>query len=144
MAIVFEWLDRHSAAIWWVAIASAAMLGAAMLAVPWLVVRIPADHFARSRSGRSTSDGSRWPRWLGWLRWGWLLIKNLIGFALVILGCLMLVLPGQGILTILIGLAFLDFPGKHRLQHWVVSRRGVLQSINWLRRKADKDPLILG
>ena len=55
----------------------------------------------------------------------------------------MLVLPGQGILTILVGFTLLDFPGKFRLQRWIVTRRGVLESINWVRKKAGREPLAL-
>lgn len=64
-----------------------------------------------------------------------------VGFLLF--GALMLVLPGQGILTILISITLLDFHGKFRLQRWVVSRPGVLDSINWLRKRRGRDPLIL-
>jgi hypothetical protein len=56
----------------------------------------------------------------------------------------MLVLPGQGLLTLLIAVALLDFPGKFRLQRWVATRRGVIDSINWIRKKAGRDPLVFG
>jgi hypothetical protein len=46
----------------------------------------------------------------------------------------MLLLPGQGVLTILIGIVLLDFPGKYRLERWAVRHRPVYRSINWLRR----------
>lgn len=122
----------------WIIIASAAMFGLTLLAVPVLVVRIPADYFADSdRSGSSYSP--RFP----WIRWIWLIVKNAMGVCFLILGLLMLVLPGQGILTILIGITLLDFPGKFKLQRWVVTRKGVLDSINWVRRKREREPLIL-
>ena len=47
----------------------------------------------------------------------------------------MLVLPGQGILTILAGIMLLDFPGKHRLLRWIVAHPQVLRTLNWLRRR---------
>lgn len=140
MNIVFEWLDRHSAAIWWVAIASAAMLGATLLAVPWIIVRLPADYFVRTDRPRTKRAGRSWT-WIIWLIGR--VVKNVLGLALLVLGCLMLILPGQGLLTILFAVALLDFPGKYRLRRWIVSRRGVLQSINWLRERAGKEPLIL-
>jgi len=55
----------------------------------------------------------------------------------------MLVLPGQGVMTVLIGVALLDFPGKHRLQRWIVGRRGVLDALNWIRRKRGRPPFSL-
>ena len=69
--------------------------------------------------------------------------KNLIGYVFVVAGIIMLMLPGQGILTIVIGITLLDFPGKYRLERWVVSRRPVLRSINWVRRRAKRGPLVI-
>ena len=54
----------------------------------------------------------------------------------------MLVLPGQGVLTILIGVMFINFPGKYRLERWVVMRDPVLKTINRLRQRAGHPPLI--
>ena len=48
----------------------------------------------------------------------------------------MLVLPGQGVITILIGLTLLDLPGKRHLELYLVRKRPVLGAINWMRRKA--------
>ncbi len=69
--------------------------------------------------------------------------KNALGYIFVVAGFIMLVLPGQGIFTILIGIMLLNFPGKYRLEQWIVARRPVLRSINWLRRRAGRAPLVL-
>jgi len=134
---MLEWIGLPKEAIWWIVVASASMFGLALIAVPPLVIRIPADYFAHPH--RSDAD---YPRRHSWFRWIWLLLKNVLGIGFLFLGALMLVLPGQGILTILIGITLLDFPGKFRLQRWVVSRKGVLDSINWLRTRRGKDPLV--
>jgi len=75
----------------------------------------------------------------------WILIigKNALGNVLIEVGILMLVLPGQDALTILIGILFMDFPGKCWLERWIVSHGPVLQSINWLRQRAGREPLVL-
>lgn len=135
---MLERIGLSSAAGWWIAVASAAMLFATLIAVPLVVVRIPVDYFAHPR--RSDVE---WPRGRPWFRLVWLIAKNVLGCALFVFGSLMLVLPGQGLLTLLIAIALLDFPGKYRLQRWVVMRNGVIRSINWIRTKADKDPLVL-
>ena len=54
-----------------------------------------------------------------------------------------ILLPGQGIFTILIGVMLLNFPGKYQLEQWIVARRPVLHSINWLRRRAGRAALVL-
>lgn len=135
---MLKWLGLSSTALWWIAIASAAMFLLALLSAPLLVTRIPADYFAYPHR----SDAA-YPRKYRWFRWIWLILKNLLGLGFLFFGLLMLVLPGQGILTILIAFTLLDFPGKFGLQRWVVTRKGVLSSINWLRERWGEEPLDL-
>jgi hypothetical protein len=135
---MLDWLGLPETVGWWLLIGSAAMLGIAVFAVPVLVARIPSDYFCR-REGVTEKRGRSW-RWVHWL---WRIVKNLLGVGCLFFGALMLVLPGQGVLTILLGVTLLDFPGKLRLQRWIVARRGVLDSLNWIRAKAGAPPLRL-
>jgi len=135
---MLEWIGLNKAAAWWIVIASMATLFLALVAVPLLIVRIPADYFAYP-----DRSGSEWIRKRPWFRLAWLIAKNGLGSAFLVLGALMLFLPGQGLLTLLIAVALLDFPGKFRLQRWVATRRGVLASINWIRTRAGRPPLVL-
>ena len=135
---MFEWIGLSAEALWWIVVASVTAFVLALIAAPLLVIRIPADYFSHSsRLAGSHSLKHSWFRWL------WLVLKNVLGFGFLFLGALMLVLPGQGILTILVGFTLLDFPGKFRLQRWIVTRRGVLESINWVRKKVGREPLAL-
>jgi hypothetical protein len=79
------------------------------------------------------------------LRWGGLIVKNLLGVLLVLLGVLMSLpgVPGQGVLTILLGVMLLDFPGKRGLELKLVSRPKVLRTINRIRQRFDRPPLQL-
>lgn len=135
---MLEWIGLPKEAVWWIVIAAASMFGLALIAVPPLVIRIPADYFAHPHR-----SGADYLRRHAWFRWIWLILKNVLGIGFLFFGVLMLVLPGQGILTILIGMTLLDFPGKFHLQRWAVSRKGVLDSINWVRSKRGKEPLTL-
>ena len=104
-----------------------------------IMVKIPADYFKEDRPRELFADKSPAVRYL-------LIIgKNLLGAVLVVLGILMSVpgVPGQGILTILLGVMLLDFPGRRRLEHKLVSRPQVLNTINKLRHKFDKPELEL-
>ena len=132
------WIGLSATAGWWIVIASAVTLFAALIATPLVVIRIPADYFTHPRR-----SGADWPRRRPRLRLIWVIAKNLLGCAFLVLGSLMLILPGQGLLTLLIAIALLDFPGKFRFQRWVITRRGVIQSINWMRKKAGRGPLVL-
>jgi hypothetical protein len=53
----------------------------------------------------------------------------------------MLVLPGQGLLTILIGLVLVNFPGKYYLERKVIEQKKVLATMNWIRGKANRPPV---
>ena len=103
-----------------------------------VLIRLPADHFAASR-GQGGTNVRR-----GFLYWAAILAKNLLGAAIVALGLILSVpgIPGQGLLTIFAGLLLLDFPGKHRLLVKILSRPAVLHSINRLRTKCSRPPLI--
>jgi hypothetical protein len=68
--------------------------------------------------------------------------KIIIGLSLLLCGILMLVLPGQGLITMLIGLSLLPFPGKDKLENNLLGRKAVRTSLNWIRVKANKEPFI--
>lgn len=68
--------------------------------------------------------------------------KVMIGIVLIVSGIVMLVLPGQGIITLLIGLSLVPFPGKNKIEKNLLSRKSVQHSLNWIRVKANK-PLFI-
>ncbi len=68
--------------------------------------------------------------------------KIILGCGLLVCGILMLVLPGQGLITMLIGLSLLPFPGKGNLQQRILARHSVRSTLNWIRLKANKEPFI--
>lgn len=70
--------------------------------------------------------------------------KNAVGIDLIALGLLLSVpaVPGQGVLTMLVGLMLVDFPGKRRLEQKLVARQGVLETINWMRSWLGRPPLV--
>jgi hypothetical protein len=117
----------------WLGIFSVASFIGTLIAVPLILVKIPADYFLEKRSGEANSQIS--PLYL--------ICKNLLGFIFLMMGIIMLFTPGQGILTILIGLSLLDFPGKRRLEVNIIRRRKVRSAINWLRLKYNKAPLLI-
>jgi hypothetical protein len=101
--------------------------------LPAMVLRLPADCFASSR------DEQPVPR----TACAWLLriAKNALGLVFLLAGIAMLLLPGQGVLTILIGLMLLNFPGKRGLERRIVGRPIILKLLNRMRVKRDLPPL---
>lgn len=114
---MFQWLRDHPEVLTWLGAASVVTFVAGLFLVPWLVVRLPADRFLVDP--RATPAG---PRRHVALRVLFHVAHNLLGGVLVLAGIAMLVLPGQGILTILLGLSLLDLPGRQRLELALVSR----------------------
>lgn len=132
-----ELLHVSESTLWLLGIISLITFIGTLIVVPWLIMRIPTDYFAsEERQVAAWSDQHPVVRWL------LLIAKNLFGAVLVVMGIAMLVLPGQGLLTILIGLVLLNFPGKYRLERWLVLRRPILRSVNWLRRRGGRESLI--
>ena len=121
------WISKEM--LVWLSIGSGIGLLIGAVAVPLVIVHMPADYFANSQR----------QSWLAKqptvLRIPLRVLKNLLALILIILGIAMLVLPGQGVLSILLGLALADFPGKLTLQRWILQRPKVIASLNWLRRK---------
>jgi hypothetical protein len=52
------------------------------------------------------------------------------------------VLPGQGLLTIVVGLLLIDFPGKYSLERRLAGQSHVFRMLNWIRRKHQCAPLV--
>jgi hypothetical protein len=71
------------------------------------------------------------------------LVKNTFGAVFLLAGFLMLFLPGQGILTMLIGLSLIDFPGKRVLEARLIGRPSLLHAINRVRARFGKPPLVI-
>lgn len=127
------------ALITWTTIACSATLAVILLLVTGLagglaIAYLPADYFVRKKSQS---------RRQAIVHWAWLILRNLAGLALIGLGVLMLVLPGPGILTIVIGLLLLSFPGKRALVGRLIRRSGTLPAINRWRARFKQPPLEL-
>jgi hypothetical protein len=136
MAEIFEWIRSHPGVMWSLGVSSVVTFFGTLVAIPVLVVRIPADYFEGERR-EFWSWGGEHPV----MRRGLRFLKSALGVVFIIAGLAMLVLPGQGILTIFVGLMLINFPGKYQFERWLVTRRPVSRSINWLRHRAHKPPL---
>lgn len=104
-----------------------------------VMVKIPADYF----SSHYTPDFMPGKPWF--VRWGAVILKNLLGVFLILLGIVLSLpgVPGQGILTILLGLIMLDIPGKRPLEARIIKRPAVYAAIDKLRARFNKPPLVL-
>jgi archaellum biogenesis protein FlaJ (TadC family) len=136
---VLKWINDYQALLWTLGSASLVMFIASLFIIPALIIRMPADYFAHEQR-----PPSRWARSALWLRVLLAISRNLLGLVLMSAGLAMLVLPGQGLLTIAVGFMLIDFPSKYRLERWLARRPTVHRPINWLRHRAGREPMQVG
>ena len=134
---MLDWLTEHGELLAWLGIGSAAVFIISLLSLPWLVSLIPDDYFSQQHR-----QATPWQQHHPAIRALLLIAKNLLGLVLLVGGIIMLVTPGQGILTIAMGLLMLDYPGKYQLERKIASTPSIKRSLNWLRSKRGKPPLI--
>lgn len=101
------------------------------------MIKIPADYFSSTYVKEIKHDKHFT------LRWSAFIIKNIVGFLLIIAGIIMIFTPGPGVPTILLGLVMMDIPGKRPLEAKLIQRPLVLSAVNELRAKYNKPPLIM-
>ncbi|EXJ13878.1 PGPGW domain-containing protein [Imhoffiella purpurea] len=138
IASISDWFLAYETALFWLAGISAALFIVSLSSLPYIVARIPQDYFNDCERYQS-----RFKRFHPLVYYGVLALKNLFGWILILAGLAMLILPGQGLLTILMGLILTDFPGKFVLERKLASNRRILDALNWLRRRAGSPPLIV-
>jgi hypothetical protein len=132
---VQQFLAAFPGGIWGFVLASYAL---SLTLICLVVVWLPEDYLL---------DESRWYKALKQrnplLYWVIFLLKNLLGLVFLLLGVLMSVLPGPGALMFLVAFLLLDFPGKHKIMIWLLSKPSLLKTINRIRRWWGKPPLCL-
>jgi hypothetical protein len=125
-----------------------AVVGALVFVVTFLVnlgivslilVKLPANYFKMNHKAKFWSGPKpalHAAKFIG---------KNVLGFLLVVIGIVLSIpgVPGQGLLTILLGVMLLDFPGKSSLERKLLSRPEIVKAINRLRSRFHKPSLEL-
>ncbi len=133
---MISFLHNHETVLFWLTIASIIGLIASLAIIPWVLVRIPSDYFSHKKRQKY-----QWDNYPPILRLAFVLLKNILGVVFILIGIILLILPGQGILMIVAGLFFVDFPYKYEVEGWIIKHPVVLGSINRLRAKAKRSPL---
>ncbi len=114
-------------------------LAISFAAIGIVMVKLPANYF----SSHYVQDFLPDSPWL--VRWGAVIAKNIVGVLLILLGIILSLpgVPGQGVLTILLGLIMVDIPGKRPFEARIIKRPTVLAAVNKLREKYDKPAFIM-
>lgn len=133
---ITAWLTEHQHLIQQIGNVSLIVLVITVVALPVVVMKLPVDYFVREK--REPARRTRKHPFV------WAVIslgKNLLGLLVIFVGTVMLVLPGQGIVTILIGLAITNFPGKYALERRIAGQPAVGGALNKLRKLTRRRPL---
>jgi hypothetical protein len=121
------------AVIAWGFFASLALLLLSIVLTVLLLVRLPADSFVDNP--RSTGEPAKGVA----VRIG----KNIFGWLLIVIGLILSIpgVPGQGIMTVLLGLLLVEFPGRRALIRRILRRKMFRRSIDRIRIRFGSRPL---
>ena len=133
---IIHWAQANETFVWLMGIFSVLMFFGTLITMAVIIVILPGDHFVNQ--GRNSK---RMPIKNPAARIIYIISKNIIGFFFILAGLAMLVLPGQGLLSLLIGISLSSFPGKPRLIRAIIRQKAVLRTANWLRYKMNRPPL---
>lgn len=136
MSDILDWLQQHEDLLVQLGTPAVIIMVVAVIALPVVVIKMPEDYFEKEQRNTGGPSGNRPVRGLAVT-----LLKNTLGVFMIIAGLIMLVLPGQGTLSILIGVALTSFPGKYKLERRLVSQPSVLAALNKIRSYAGAAPL---
>ncbi len=103
-----------------------------VIGFPWLVARLPEDCFQHPDKKKDSSDPGKTSHIFI------VVLKNILGLFFFGAGIIMLFLPGQGIISILIGLG--HFPYKQHILYKTTRPKTIQGSLDWLRKKTGKHP----
>ena len=127
---LWGWIQAHSGLMAALLASSLVLLILTAILLPLAIRLLPADYFVSEYRERRAPTKFPRPIYIAYL-----MGKNLLGVVFLVAGIAMLVLPGQGLLTILVALILLDFPGKFRLERRMVRSPWIMWAINWVRRR---------
>src|SRR5215211_6963681 len=124
-----QWISKET--LFWI---SGAIAFIGVVGMPWMMVKMPADSFSKMEHPNCLEKKP------AAVRVSLRILKNLLALGLIVLGAIMFVTPGPGIFPIVIGILLADFPGKLKLQRWLLCQPKVMNSMNWLRQKFQRPP----
>lgn len=136
MTELVRWVHDHQVLFQTLGLASLALFVISLVVFPLVVANLPRDYFVRDKRDPAHQKRRHPVVWVLLT-----VVKNIFGFVLIFAGIAMLVLPGQGILTILMGVALANFPGKFALERRLVRQPSVGRALNRIRALAGRDEL---
>lgn len=127
---MLDWIQENQTTLLWSAGLTVAMVIASAIIAPFVIVHLPEDYLRRNHTKKSSKHPAL------------AIVRNIAGWLLIAAGLAMLILPGQGVIVLILGIILAEFPGKQRLLRWIITRPRILKSINRIREHFDRSPLL--
>ena len=124
-----DWIRDNDQLIQWVGIVSIFLFFLSLFLLRYVILRLPEDYFIKV-SSNSKSLKKIIVR----------IAKNALGFLLTICGIILLFTPGQGMITILIGLCLIDLAFVNQWKKKMIYNSKVQKALNWIRSKKSVKP----
>ena len=134
---IVAWLMGYSSILIGLGGLSVLILVFSIAGMGWFIAQIPEDYFIHNKR-----QAKHWNKYSSHARIAIIIFKNIFGGIMLVGGLFLLVLPGQGLLTMIIGLLLIDYPGKFQLEQKIISIPSIFRSLNWFRAKARKPNLL--
>jgi len=99
---------------------------AAVFGLPVVLAKLPEDYFVAPQPPGSTRNR---------------VLRNLVGWPLLLIGLILIPLPGQGLLTVLAGLVLADVPGKQRMALFLLRQGPIRRAVDTMRDRHGVGPL---
>ena len=129
--MIQSFFAEYGTILTWVGIISTFCFFASLALIPVIISKLPEDYFLKL----FLPDKNKQSHILRLLRY-------LLGILLLAAGILMLFLPGQGLLTMILGLSLLDFPGKQQIVESLLQNKSIRNALNWIRKKQSATPFL--
>lgn len=134
---IVAWLMGYSSILIGLGGLSVLILVFSIAAMGWFIAQIPEDYFIHNKR-----QAKNWNKYSSQARIAIIIFKNIFGGIMLLGGLFLLVLPGQGLLTMIIGLLLIDYPGKFQLEQKIISIPSIFRGLNWFRARARKPNLL--
>jgi len=131
--MIQNFLANYGYLITWLSVISSFCFFASLLLIPLFICRLADDYFLHLHEHNKAEDTH--PLVFIFFR----LFRYLFGAILLTAGLMMIFLPGQGLLTMMLGLSLLDFPGKQKAVDALFQIQSIRKTLNWIRIKGSRN-----
>ena len=126
---IINFFSLYSTYFYWLGILSTIFFIISLFFIPYLALVIPKDYFKKSSAKHSNIMV--------------LFIRNILGIVILLIGVLLLFMPGPGMLVILISFILMEFPYKKKIELWFIKKTKLLEIINKIRKNKNKPEIEL-